>query len=442
MGQGQPIRRICMMKKMMSTGLAAALVLSMAACGGNSTGSATADTGSAGGQSTAADAQSTASSAEGATAEFVIGGMGPLTGSAASYGISVKQGSEIAIKEINEAGGVNVGGTVYSLKLEFADDEATEDKAVSAYNSLMDKNIQALVGATTTGCCMAIADLTMADNLLAVTPSGSGVDCVKNPNAFRICFTDTLQGNTLAEFAMNDMGVKNVAVLYSNSSDYGTGIKDGVVSKVEELGGTVVAEEAFGDADVDFNSQLTKIKGTDAEVIIVCGYYQAATYITKQAADMGLDIPFLGSDGWDGVLGTVTDASTVEGAIFLSSFFSADTQENVANFVSEYEAAYNATPDQFAADAYDAVYVIKAAMEKAGSIESDAMIAAMTEISVDGLTGDGISFTPEGEPNKGAKFIQIKDGAYTVYGSDSADASAADESAASETAAADESAAE
>ena len=252
---------------------------------------------------------------------------------------------------------------------------------------------------------------------------------MKNPNAFRICFTDTLQGETLADFAVNEMGASNVAVLYSNSSDYGTGIRDGVVSKVEELGGTIVAEEAFGDNDVDFNTQLTKIKGTDAEVLVVCGYYQAATYITKQAADMGLDIPFLGCDGWDGVLGTVTDASTVEGAVFLSSFFSADTAENVANFVNEYETAYGATPDQFAADAYDAVYVVKAAMEQAGSIESDALIGAMTQIQVDGLTGDGISFTAEGEPNKGAKFIQIKDGAYTVYGQDSAAASGDDAAA-------------
>lgn len=411
------------MKKFVSLSLAAAMALSMAACGGSDTGSnetkAPADTQAAGSETVDTQASDAGTSdASGATAEFVIGGMGPLTGAAASYGISVKQGTEVAIKEINAAGGVTVGDTTYSLKLEFADDEATEDKAVSAYNSLVDKNIGALVGPTTTGCCMAIADLTAQDNLLAITPSGSGVDCVKNPNAFRICFTDTLQGETLADFAVNQMGVTKLAVMYSNSSDYGTGIKDGIVSKAAEIGAEIVAEEAFTDADVDFNTQLTKIKGTGAEVIIVCGYYQAATYITKQASEMGLEIPFIGSDGWDGVLGTVTDTATIEDVIFLSSFFSADSAEIVANFVSEYEAAYNATPDQFAADAYDAVYVLKAAMEKAGSVESDALIAAMTEVSVDGLTGDAISFSENGEPNKGAKFIQIKSGAYTVYGAE------------------------
>ena len=149
------------MKKILSVGLAAAMVVSMAACGGDSAG--TADTGSAD-NGAAAGSESTAAAA-GATEEFIIGGMGPTTGANASYGTSVKQGCEIAINEINAAGGVTVGDTTYSLKLEFADDEATEDKAVSAYNSLMDKNINALVGATTTGCCMAIADLSMADNL-------------------------------------------------------------------------------------------------------------------------------------------------------------------------------------------------------------------------------------------------------------------------------------
>ncbi len=395
-----------MKRKFLCAGLTAAMVLSLAACG----------------ESAGSDSQAAASGSEsqagaaGATAEFIVGGMGPLTGSAASYGISVRQGIEVAVNEINAAGGVTAGDTTYSLKMVFADDEATEDKAVSAYNSLMDQNINALVGATTTGCCMAIADISNQDNLLVVTPSGSGVDCVKNPNAFRICFTDTLQGETLADFAVNEMGAQNIAVLYSNSSDYGTGIRDGLVSKAEELGATIVANEAFADADVDFNTQLTKIKGTNADVIVVCGYYQAATYITKQAADMGLEIPFLGSDGWDGVLETVTDPATVEGAVFLSSFFSAATDEMTSGFVSTYEENYGSTPDQFAADAYDAVYVIKAAMEQAGSIDSDALISAMHQVQIDGLTGAGLSFDENGEPNKDAKFIQILDGAYTIYG--------------------------
>ena len=396
------------MTKVMSMALAASLVVaSLTACGGSD---GKAETKAA---ETTADGETSAASADGEV--FMIGGIGPVTGDAASYGNSVKQGAEIAIKEINEAGGVTVGDKTYTLDMVFADDEATEDKAIQAYNSVMDQGAQAILGCVTSGACIAITDLTAEDGILQITPSGSAMDCTKNDNAFRICFTDPAQGVTMADLAADTLGYKKVAVIYDNSSDYSMGIKEAFEEEFAAKGGEVVASEAFTGGDVDFNTQLTTIKGTDAEAIFVPAYYQEATYITKQAKDMGMELPFLGSDGWDGVLGTVTDTTTVEDAIFLSPFFAADPSENVAAFVAAYEAAYNATPDQFAADANDGIYTIKAAMEQAGSIESADLIAAMTEITVDGLTGDGITYTAEGEPNKGSKFIQIKDGAYTLY---------------------------
>ena len=386
------------MTKVLSLALAASFVIaSLTACGGSEP---------AGSSSTAAtDGENV----------FMIGGIGPLTGAAASYGISVKQGAEVAIAEINEAGGVTVGDTTYTLALTFADDEATEDKAIQAYNAVMDEGADAIMGAVTSGACIAITDLTLADGILQITPSGSAMDCAKNDNAFRICFTDPAQGKEMAAMAVETLGYKKIAVIYNSADDYSMGIKEAFEAEVASLGGEVVASEAFVTGDVDFNTQLTTIKGTDAEAIFVPAYYQDATYITKQAADMGMALPFLGSDGWDGLLATVTDAATVEGAIFLSPFFAADPSDNVTAFVAAYEEAYSATPDQFAADAYDAVYAMKAAMETSGSVESADLIAAMTEITVDGLTGEGITWTAEGEPNKGCKFIQIIDGAYTLY---------------------------
>lgn len=400
------------MTKVMSLALAASLVVaSLTACGskgGETTKETTADTTA---ETTAAADGSTAGGEE----VFLIGGIGPLTGDAASYGLSVKQGAEVAIDEINAAGGVSVGGTTYTLGLEFADDEATEDKAIQAYNTVMDKGADAILGAVTSGACIAITDLTAEDGILQITPSGSAMDCTKNDNAFRICFTDPSQGVTMADLAVETLGYSKIAVIYDNSSDYSMGIREAFEEEVAAKGGEIVASEAFTGGDVDFNTQLTSIKGTDAEAIFVPAYYQEATYITKQAKDMGMELPFLGSDGWDGVLGTVTDTTTIEGAIFLSPFFAADPADNVTSFVAAYEAAYKATPDQFAADAYDGVYAMKAAMEQADSVESAELIKAMTEITVDGLTGDGITWTAEGEPNKGSKFIQIKDGAYTLY---------------------------
>lgn len=388
-----------LMKAMSLTLAASLVVVSLTACGGG---------------------EKTETKAEGGAAAagedvFLIGAIGPVTGSAASYGLSVKQGAQVAIDEINAAGGVVVGDKTYTLDMEFADDEATEDKAIQAYNTVMDKGADAILGAVTSGACIAITDLTAADGILQITPSGSAMECAKNDNAFRVCFTDPAQGVAMAELAAEKLGYKKVAVLYNNASDYSMGIREAFEEEFTAKGGTIVASEGFSEGDVDFNTQLTTIKGTDAEAIFVPAYYQEATYITKQASDMGMNLPFLGSDGWDGVLGTVTDAATIEGAIFLSPFFAADPADNVKAFVAAYEEAYKATPDQFAADAYDTVYAMKAAMEQAGSVESADLIKAMTEITVDGLTGEGITWTAEGEPNKGSKFIQIKDGAYTLY---------------------------
>lgn len=344
-------------------------------------------------------------------ATFLLGGSGPLTGAAASYGTSVKQGAEIAINEINEAGGVQVGDTTYKFELAFEDDEATEDKAVQAYNALMDKGINGFLGCVTSGSCIAVVEQSQLDGILQITPSGSAEGCIAADNAFRICFSDPEQGTAMADYAMDTLGFSKIAVLYNVADEYSTGIYESFSAEVENKGGEVYAE-SFSTGDVDFNTQLTSIKGTDAEVIYVPAYYQDVTYITKQAKDLGIELPFLGSDGWDGVLKTVTDPATVEGCIFTSPFCAAVEDEKVVDFVTAYEEAYGETPDQFAADAYDGVYTFKAAMEQAGSIESADLIAAMTEISVSGLTGDPISFDESGAAVKDVKFVTVKDGAY------------------------------
>lgn len=394
------------MKKLVAILLMTAMTLSLTACGNTEKAPADATTTE---DKATTDAAATDTAASGDT--FVIGGIGPVTGDAASYGLSVKQGAEIAIKEINDAGGVMVGDKAYTLTLNFADDEASEDKAINAYNSLMDSGINALLGTVTSGSGLAIVDLTAQDGILQLTPSASAVGCIANDNAFRLCFTDPLQGTTMADYVTKDLALKKVAVLYDNSSDYSSGIYETFKEQMTANGGEVVAEEAYAGGDVDFKTQLTSIKNTDAEIIFVPGYYTEAAAITQQAKELGITLPFLGSDGWDGVLAAVTDKSAVEGAIFLSPFLATD--EAVKPFVTAYETAYKAIPDQFAADGYDCVYVIKAATEQAGSIESADLIAAMTEIQVDGLTGS-VKFNADGEPDKGAKFILIKDGEYTA----------------------------
>ena len=352
---------------------------------------------------------------------FLLGGSGPLTGAAASYGTSVKQGAEIAIQEINDAGGAQVGEDTYKFELAFEDDEATEDKAVQAYNTLMDKGINGFLGCTTSGSCIAVAQLSQQDGILQITPSGSAEGCIEPDNAFRICFSDPEQGVAMADYAVDTLGYKKIAVLYNVADEYSTGIYDAFTAEVEAKGAEIVDAESFNTGDVDFNSQLTSIKGTDAEAIYVPAYYQDITYITKQASELGMELPFLGSDGWDGVLKTVTDPATVEGCIFTSPFCASVDDEKVVNFVKAYQDAYGETPDQFAADAYDGVYAIKAAAEKAEitpdmstSDICDALKTAMTEIQIDGLTGTEMHWTAEGEPQKAPKAVEIKDGKYEM----------------------------
>lgn len=346
------------------------------------------------------------------SSSFLIGGIGPLTGDAASYGTSVKQGAEIAIKEINDAGGVTVGGKKVNLKLEFMDDVNNPDNAKSAFNALMDKGMDALMGTVTSTPGLGILELTNKEGILTLTPSGSSAGLTEYDNTFRLCFTDPLQGITMANFA-KDAGYTKIAVIYNNSDDYSTGMMQAFVDQVAANGGEVVANESFVEGDIDFNTQLTAIKATDAQVIFVPSYYKEAAAITTQAADLGMSLPFLGGDGWDGVIAQTVDPAVLEGAVFLTPFFATDEDPKVKAFVDKYNTAYKAIPDQFAADGYDCIYVIAAAMEKAESTKSADLIAAMTQIQVDGLTGS-MTFTEGGEPNKGANFVEIKGGQYTA----------------------------
>ena len=391
-----------MKKRVLLSALALTFGLALTACG-NSGADKAADTGS--------KSEKEATKADGDV--FTIGSTGPLTGAAASYGNSVKNGATVAIDEINAAGGVKVGDKTYKLALNFQDDEAKEDKAVNAYNKLMDSGINVYMGAVTSGSSLALTDLTAKDNILQLTPSGSAMDITKNPNAFRLCFTDPLQGKMIADFVL-DQGYESVAVLYNNSDEYSTGVYEAFKDELNTKGQSalIVNEQSFTNDDVDFTTQLTQIKASGAKIIFVPAYYEAAAHIVQQAKQQGIDAAFVGSDGWDGILGQLTDKTQAEGAVFLSPFLASDP--SAAKFTDAYKKAYNATPDQFAADGYDSVYVIKADMEKAGSIKSDDLIKAMTEIEVDGITGK-VSFSADGEPNKEPKFVTITNGEYQLF---------------------------
>lgn len=361
---------------------------------------------------TTVDENNNANTAENAesVSTFKIGGIGPLTGSAASYGLSVKQGAQVAIDEINAQGGVNS----MQFELAFEDDECDAEKAISAYNKLMDQDVNAILGAVTSGCCIAVADESAIDGILQVTPSGSAADCTKHENGFRICFTDPMQGELMAQYII-DQGIKNTAVIYDVADEYSTGITNAFVAKYAELGGTISCNESFTTGDVDFKTQLTKVKSSGAECLFLPIYYTEVGYISEQAPTIGLDIPYFGCDGWDGVINQLNgNTANIDGAVFLTPFVATSTDEKTVAFVEAYETAYGATPDQFAADGYDAVYTFKAAIEAAnGDVSNEALIQAMTNITVDGVTGS-MTFDENGEPNKSANFAIIENGEYVA----------------------------
>ena len=362
------------------------------------------DGGNSGGNSAAGDSGETSS----AGGTFKIGGIGPLTGDAASYGISVKQGAQVAVDEINAAGGVNG----MKLELLFEDDECNEEKSVSAYNKLMDSKVNVILGAVTSGCSIAVSEESVNDGILQITPSGSAMDCTKNSNSFRICFTDPLQGKLMAQY-ISEQGLSSPAIIYDVASDYSKGIHDAFVEQASALGMTIAADESFTGGDVDFKTQLTKIKSSGADCLFLPIYYTEVGYISEQAVTVGVELPYFGCDGWDGVINQLNgNTANIEGAIFLTPFVANSSNPKVTAFVDAYNKAYNSTPDQFAADAYDGVYVIKALLETTGGdVSNEALIDAMTKISVDGATGS-MSFTADGEPNKSAMVAVIENGEY------------------------------
>ena len=395
-----------MKKRFLSLGLAMAMAASLTACGSSSSTTETTTAAAAAGESTAASGE-----------VFKIGGIGPVTGAAAVYGLAVKNGAQIAVDEINADGGING----YQIDFQFQDDEHDAEKSVNAYNTLKDWGMQMLMGTVTSAPCVAVADKTMADNMFQITPSGSSVECAQNPNVFRVCFSDPDQGAASATYIAENKLADKIAVIYDSSDVYSSGIYERFASEAANHGLDIVAAEAFtADANKDFSTQLQKAKDADADLVFLPIYYTEASLILNQANTMGYAPKFFGCDGMDGILQVDNfDTKLAEGLMLLTPFAADADDELTQKFVTAYKEKYGETPIQFAADAYDAIYAIKAAAEEAGitpetsaSDTCDKMKEAMLKITVNGLTGENMTWTEDGEPHKAPKAVKVVDGAY------------------------------
>ena len=372
---------------------------------------------------------------------FYIGGIGPTTGAAAIYGNAAKNGAQIAIDEINEAGGIN-GATI---EYRFEDDQNDAEKSVNAYNTLKDWGMQILYGTVTTAPCIGVADMTAQDNMFQITPSASSTDVIEGKtNVFQVCFTDPNQGTASAQYIdEHDLATK-IGIIYDSSNPYSSGIEDNFVKEAEARGLDIVAEEAFtADSKTDFQTQLQKAQDAGADLIFLPIYYQEASIILQQANNMGYAPTFFGVDGMDGILTVENfDTSLAEGVMLLTPFAADAQDEATVSFVTKYKEQFGGeTPNQFAADGYDAIYALKAAIEQSGvtpdmsaSDICDGLKKAMTEVNVQGLTGDegGLQWSETGEVNKSPKAVVIQNGVYVGMDSQTDDAAADTEAAAPE----------
>ena len=402
-----------MKKRVLSLSLALAMAASLTACGSSSSTTETTAAAAADATTAAAGASSEASSDK----VFKIGGIGPVTGAAAVYGLAVKNGAQIAVDEINADGGING----YQIEFNFQDDEHDAEKSVNAYNTLKDWGMQMIMGTVTSAPCVAVADKTMADNMFQITPSGSSVECAQNPNVFRVCFSDPDQGAASATYIAENKLADKIAVIYDSSDVYSSGIYERFASEAANHGLDIVAAEAFtADSNKDFSTQLQKAKDAGADLVFLPIYYTEASLILNQANTMGYAPKFFGCDGMDGILQVDNfDTKLAEGLMLLTPFAADADDELTQKFVTAYKEKYGETPIQFAADAYDAIYAIKAAAEEAGitpetsvSDTCDKMKEAMLKVTVNGLTGENMTWTEDGEPHKAPKAVKVVDGAY------------------------------
>ena len=377
------------MKKFLCMMMVVLMVLAMAACGGEPANNGGNDTPDA--------------------TTVKIGGIGPLTGAYANYGLSEKNGAELAVKEINEAGGI----AGKQIELSYQDSQGESESAVNAYGKLMDWGMEVSLGCVLSGENASVVAAARDDDVLLITPSGSADKCIDgNDKAFRVCFYDSYQGAAAAQYIKDNNMVDTVGILYQSDNDYSVGLYNAFVAKCGELGITIAETQTFtASTSTDFSTQVNALVSSGVKLVFIPFYAEeASTFLTD-------GVYFFGADGLDGILGKVAQDPTIANNVLMLTPFSADNPaENVQSFVKKYQEAYGATPDQFAADAYDAIYAIKAAVEKAGSTSGAALASALTSLTVEGVTGI-MTWTADGNTNKSASAILYYDGVGTLFDS-------------------------
>ena len=331
-----------------------------------------------------------------------IGGIFPLSGQVAVYGVECKNGVDLAIEEINAAGGIN--GKPIVLVSE--DDEGNPDKTVNAFKKLSTKDgVKVVIGSLTSGCTQAITTLSQASKVVQIAPAATAPAITDAGDfIFRACFIDPFQGTVGGKFAAETLGKKRAAILYDIGNDYSVGLADNFKIAFTKAGGSIVSEESYATNDKDFNAQLTKIKNANPDVVYLPDYYGTVALIAKQLRAQVINVPMVGADGWDGLTSNAGDE--VLGGYYSNHYAVDSTEPAVKKFVESFRAKYNKDPNSFAALGYDCVYLIRDAIVAAGAEDSIAVRDALVKTNGDYVTGH-LTFDEKHNPIKSAVMLEL-----------------------------------
>ena len=324
-------------------------------------------------------------SSDDGTGDIVIGLFASLTGDGASFGQSSLEGAELAVQEINDAGGL-LGGRPLRMLVE--DNQSRPEEASNAVTKLITQDgVVAVVGEVASRRTLAAAPVAQRYQVPLVTPASTNERVTEvGDYVFRICFIDPFQGEVLSKFAYNDLGARRAAVLRDIQEDYSVGLTNSIVEHFTALGGQVLDPISYSKADPDFRAVLTQIRSQNPDVIFATGYYTEAAIIVRQARELGMEMPILGGDGWVGdALANGRDALR---NTFISNHYSGDNPDPVVQtFVASYRARFGREPDSIAALAYDAIKVLADAFTRAGTTDGEAVRDALATSDVAGVTG-------------------------------------------------------
>lgn len=401
-----------MKKKVLATLLAASMTAALAGCGSSdaTTASTTDSSSDTTAESTDTADTTTETSSDSAAASgdtITLGVIGPMTGSLAVYGTHVSNGAELAVEQINEAGGISVGGKTYTLTTESKDDQGDSTECLNSMNALISDGIQLVIGSATSGCTSAITSVANSEGVCLITPSGTADSLTTAMDyVFRTCFKDSFQGKLAAQYA-KDNGYTKVGIVYCSADTYSAGLRDAFTAACGDLGLEIVAEESVASmTEVDYSNQFNKMVSAGAELVFTPFYYDVmGPYLVPQARQAGFDGILLGADGVDNTETTIPDGvdlSVYNNVMFVNHYSTELATSDVSsNFVETYEAKYGETPNNFDALGYDAVLVYKDAIEAAGGFTAAEVQAALADTSKTYECASGtFSFDETGTPIK------------------------------------------